>query len=48
MDTGIIQKSKIDAYIKLKHKGKKFKTKVHTMKEGGPPVDWNQEFLIPC
>ena len=30
------------------HKKKKLKTKVREMEEGGPPIDWNQEFWLPA
>lgn len=48
MDSGIMTKSKIDAYIKCTFKKKKMKTKVIKYTEGGEPVNWNQEFLLPA
>jgi hypothetical protein len=35
-------------YVLLEYKGKKYKTKVITMIENGPPIDWNEEIWIPA
>jgi hypothetical protein len=48
MDVGILSKDKIDAYLKLEFKGKKFKTKPITQIKGGEPVHWNTEFWLPA
>ena len=40
MDSGVLSKPKIDAYIKTEFKKKKLKTKVETCVKGGK-VDWN-------
>ena len=50
MDTGIgfLSKDKIDAYMKLDFKGKKYKTQVITQNKGGPGVNWNKEFWLPA
>lgn len=47
MDTALIGKGSIDAYVRLDYKGTKLKTKVLEQEEGGK-IDWNQEFLVPC
>jgi hypothetical protein len=47
MDTALIGKGSLDAYIIMEYMGQKLKTKILTQKEGGS-IDWNQEFLIPC
>lgn len=46
MDTALIGKPKIDAYVKIDHKGNKLKTKVLIQQVDGQ-IDWNQQFLIP-
>ena len=46
MDIKLIGKPKIDAYVKIEHKGNKMKTKVLIQKKEGS-IAWNQEFLIP-
>lgn len=50
MDVGLgyLRKAKTDAYVLAHYKKKKLKTKVRTMEENGPPIDWNQEFWIPA
>lgn len=48
MDQGVVSKSKIDAYIRTRFKKKLLKTKALKMVEGGKPIDWNTEFLLPC
>jgi len=50
MDTGIgfLSKDKIDAYIKLDFKGKKYKTQPITQIKGGDPINWNKEFWLPA
>lgn len=45
---GFIGSDKIDAYMKLEFKAKKYKTKVQTQPKGGPPVHWNTEFWLPA
>jgi len=45
---GVIAAAKTDAYVRTEYKGKKYKTKVITMLENGPPIDWNQEIWIPA
>ena len=49
MDAGIkfVSKAKIDAYMKLDFKGKKYKTKTIVMEKDDDPVDWNKEFWLP-
>ena len=49
MDAGIkfVSKAKIDAYMKLDFKGKKYKTKTIVMEKDGDPIDWNKEFWLP-
>ena len=46
MDIKLIGKPKIDAYVKIEHKGNKMKTKVLIQEKEGS-IAWNQEFLIP-
>lgn len=50
MDSGIgfLSKDKIDAYLKLEFKGKKYKTPVKVYNKGGEPVHWNKEFWLPA
>lgn len=50
MDMGIpyVTKPKTDAFMQAMYKNKKLKTEVMTFTEGGPYVDWNQEFLMPA
>ena len=43
-----VTEAKIDAYMKLDFKGKKYKTKVIKQPKGGPPVHWNTEFWLPA
>jgi len=45
---GFIGKDKIDAYMKLDFKGKKYKTSTETQLKGGDPVHWNKEFWLPA
>ena len=45
---GFVKKAKIDAYIKLEYKKKKYKTKTIVMEKGGPPVNWNHAFWMPA
>jgi hypothetical protein len=46
MDSSLLGKPKIDAYVKIENKGNKMKTKVLVQEKGGQ-INWNQEFLIP-
>lgn len=50
MDSGIgpFTKEKIDAYMKLDFKGKKYKTPIIVYQKGGEPIHWNTEFWLPC
>ena len=50
MDAGLgfLSKDKIDAYMKLDFKKKKYKTSVITQIKGGEPIHWNKEFWLPC
>lgn len=48
MDSGLLSKSKIDAYMRTNFKGKRLKTKALKLVQGGKPIDWNTEFLLPC
>lgn len=45
---GFIGKDKIDAYVRLNYKGKKYKTAMKVQVKGGDPVDWNHEFWVPA
>jgi hypothetical protein len=45
---GFVRKAKTDAYMTTNYKKKKLKTKVCQMEDGGPPIDWNQEFWLPA
>lgn len=45
---GFLGKEKIDAYLKMEFKGKKFKTKIIQQERGGPPCMWNTEFWLPA
>ena len=49
MDAGIrfVSKAKIDAYMKLEFKGKKYKTQTLVMEKDGDPINWNKEFWLP-
>jgi hypothetical protein len=50
MDSGVgpFTKEKIDAYLKLDFKGKKYKTPMHVYQKNTEPITWNTEFLLPC
>ena len=50
MDSGIgfLSKDKIDAYMKLDFKTKKYKTPVEIYYKGKEPISWNKEFWLPC
>jgi hypothetical protein len=48
MSMGFLGKAKIDAYMKLDFKGKKYRTTTIIQEEGGPPVEWNKEFWLPA
>jgi hypothetical protein len=49
MDSGIgfLSKDKIDAYLKLEFKGKKYKTPVKKYFLNDEPCTWNKEFWLP-
>jgi len=50
MDSGIgfLSKDKIDAYLKLDFKKKKYKTPIKIYERGKPPIVWNKEFWLPA
>ena len=50
MDMGIkyVRKAKTDAYLMTTYKKRKLKTSVKVIEENGPPIDWNQEILLPA
>ena len=45
---GVGQNAKTDAYIRTYFKKQKLKTRVLVMEEGGDPIRWNQEILLPA
>lgn len=47
MDGGLIGDKKIDAYVRFDYRGRKLKTKVKILPEGGQ-CEWNQEILVPA
>lgn len=50
MDVAIkyIRKAKSDCYMLAHYKKRKLKTKIKSMEEGGPPINWDQEFWLPA
>jgi len=49
MDNAVrfVNKAKIDAYVQLKYKTRKLKSKIEVSEEGAM-IHWNEEFLIPA